>query len=342
MAETATRSNQFSYTKAIDHLKAGDLAPVYLIYGEEKYLHDELIDRIMSIALDSRTKEFNFDLLYANETSADKIINIASSFPMMAQRRVVVVKEIQQLKPNDLKHLAEYVSHPSKSSCLILTMPEKKKTGKGFTAIFNHAMAIDCRKLYDNEVLAWVENYLRSKNLAFENEAIQLLHVQVGNSLYDFVNELEKLQINIHPRTKITLEDVQTVTSISKQYNIFELCNAVGEKNFPRAIAILKNLLDQGELPTGMIIQLMRHFANLLKINENIRRGNRSVNDLMKATGLAYYFVNDMMKQSKNFSSEQYRDSFNYLAEADLHLKIGYQKPDMVMELLLYRLIKRR
>jgi len=340
MAVTATRSNQVSYAKAIDHLKKADLVPVYLIYGEEKYLHDELIDKIISIALDSGTKEFNLDILYANETSADKIVNIASSFPMMAQRRVVVVKEIQQLKPNDLKHLADYISHPSKSSCLILTMPEKKKTGKGVAAIFKNALAIDCRKLYDNEVPAWVENYLRSKNLAIENEAIQLLQAQVGNSLLDFVNELEKVQINIHPRTKITIADVQAVTSISKQFNIFELCNAVGEKNFPHAIAILNNLLDQGESPTGMIIQLMRHFVNLMKIDENIRRGIRSTNELMKATGLAYYFVNDMMKQSKNFSTKQYRDSFIHLAEADLHLKIGYQKPDLVMELLLYRLIK--
>jgi DNA polymerase-3 subunit delta len=167
-----------------------------------------------------------------------------------------------------------------------------------------------------------------------------LLQAQVGNSLLDLVNELEKVQINIHPRMKITLEDVQNVTSISKQFNIFELCNAIGEKNFPQAIAIVNKLLEQGESPTGMIIQMMRHFLNLMKINENIRRGNRAINELMKVTGLTYYFVNDMMKQSGNFTSEQYRGSFNFLAEADLHLKTGYQKPGMVMELLLYKLIK--
>lgn len=340
MAQTATKSKNITYTKAIDQLKKDDLAPVYLIYGEEKYLHDELIDRIINISLDSGTKDFNLDLLYANETSADKIINIASSFPMMAQLRVVVVKDVHQLKPTDLKHLADYVSRPSKSSCLILSLPERKKTGKWFTVIFNNALSIDCRKLYDNEVPAWVEGYLQSKKLEIEKEAIQLLQAQVGNSLLDLVNELEKVQINIHPRTKITLEDIQNVTSISKQFNIFQLCNAVGEKNFPQAIAILNKLLEQGESQTGMIIQLMRHFVNLMKINENIRKGNRTINELMKVTGLTYYFVNNMMKQSKNFSTEQYRNSFNYLAEADLRLKTGYQKPDLVMELLLYRLIK--
>ncbi len=340
MAQAASKTNNITYRKAIDQLKKGDLSPVYLIYGEEKYLHDELIDRIIDISLDSGTRDFNLDIFYASETTADKIINVASSFPMMTQHRVVVVKDIQQLKTNDLKHLADYVSRPSKSSCLVLSLPERKKSGKWFGVIFNNALSIDCRKLYDNEVPAWVESYLQSKKLEIEKEAVQLLQAQVGNSLLDLVNELEKVQINIHPRMKITLEDVQNVTSISKQFNIFELCNAIGEKNFPQAIAIVNKLLEQGESPTGMIIQLMRHFVNLMKINENIRRGNRAINELMKVTGLTYYFVNDMMKQSRNFTSEQYRGSFNFLAEADLHLKTGYQKPDMVMELLLYKLIK--
>jgi DNA polymerase-3 subunit delta len=340
MAQTATKSNNISFTQAIDQIKQGSLAPVYLIYGEEKYLHDELIDRIIDISLDSGTKDFNFDLFYASETSVDRIINVARSFPMMAERRVVVVKDIQQLKTTELKYLADYVSRPSKSSCLILALPERKKTGKWFGLLFNNALTIDCRKLYDNEIPGWVEGYLQSRRLEIEKEAVQLLRAQVGNSLLDLVNELEKVQINIHPRTKITLEDVQNVTSISKQFNIFELCNAVGEKNFPRAIAILIKLLEQGESPTGMIIQLMRHLVNLMKINENIRKGKRSINELMKVTGLSYYFVNDMMKQSKNFTIEQYRNSFSYLAEADLHLKTGYQTPGLVMELLLYRLIK--
>lgn len=340
MAQKATKSNNITYAKAIEQLKKGDIAPVYLIYGEEKFFHDELIERIINTSLDPGTKDFNRDIFYASETSVDKIINISRSFPMMAQRRVVVVKDIQQFKPADLKHLADYVVKPSKSSCLILSLPERRKTGKWFMMIFNNAVTIDCRKLYDNEVPAWVEQYLQTKKIAISKDAIYLLQAQVGNSLLDLVNELEKIQINIHPRANITVEDVQQVTSISKQFNIFELCNAVGEKNFPQAIAILNKLLAQGESPIGMIIQLMRHFVNLMKINENMRRGNRSINELMKVTGLTYYFVNGMINQSKNFSPVQYRNTFNYLAEADLHLKSGYQKPGMVLELLLYKLIK--
>lgn len=342
MTQAATKKmNSLTYTQAIDLIKKGNLGPVYIIYGEEKYLHDELIGRFINISLEPETRDFNLDLFYANETPVDKIINVARSFPMMAQKRVVVVKEIQLVKTTELKYLGDYVENPSSTSCVILTLPEKKKTGKWFNMIFNSAIAIDCRILYDSEIPDWVENYLRSKKLEIENEAIKLLQAQVGNSLLNLVNELEKILINIHPRTKISVEDVQTVTSISKQFNIFELCNAVGEKNFARAIEILNRLLEQGESSTGMIIQLTRHFVNLIRINENIRKGQRSASELMKVTGLGYYFINDMIKQSKNFTVDQYRKTFNYLAEADLYLKTSYQKPDLVMELLLYKLINR-
>ena len=340
MAQPTKKLKAITYTQAIGQIQPGKIAPVYLIFGEEKFLHDEIIEKLIDLSVDSSTRDFNFDLFYGSETPVDKIVNVARSFPMMAERRLVIVKNIQQLKTNDLKHLADYVSKPSKSTCLILSLPERKKAGKWFGVIFNNAISINCRNLYDNEVPGWVANYLKTKKLAMESQAIQLLQAQVGNSLLSLVNELEKIQVNIHPRVKITLADVQSVTSISKQFNVFELCNAVGEKKFARAIAILNRLLEQGEAPTGMVIQLMRHFINLVKINESVRKGIRSANELAKTTGLNYYFVNDMMKQAKNYSTEEYRNLFSYLAEADLHLKTSYQTPGLVMELLLYRLMK--
>ncbi len=338
MAKTA---NPINHSKALDQLNKGEIAPVYVLFGEEKYLQDDLIDKIMQSCLDSATRDFNCDVFYGGEVSADKIISIARSFPMMAQRRVVVVKEMQQLKATDLKYLSEYVSHPSQSTCLIFTLPEKKPSGKWQSDIIEKTVAVDCRRLYDNEVPGWVEGYVRGKKLSIDPDAVHLLQAQVGNSLLDLVNELVKIEVSIYPRTKITFEDVQAVTCISRQYNIFDLCNAVGQKNLARSLGILNNLLDQGELPTGMLIQLMRHFVNLMKIRENMQRGIRSAVELARIVGLSSYFVNDMMKQANNYSIEQFRNSFSQLAEADLHLKTSYQRPELVMELLIYRLIRR-
>lgn len=336
----AKAANAIPPSKVIDQLKKGEIAPVYVLFGEEKFLQDDLVLRITQACLDGAPRDFNCDIFYGGEVSADKIISIARSFPMMAQRRVVVVREMQQLKASDLKYLSDYVNHPSQSSCLIFTLPEKNTSGKWLNAILEKAVAVDCRRLYDNEVPSWIESYVRSKKLSIEPDAVHLLQAQVGNSLLDLVNELLKIEINIYPRTTITLADVQTVTCISKHYNIFDLCNAVGRKYLAQSLGILNNLLDQGESPTGMLIQLTKHFVNLMKIKENMQRGIRSPNELARVVGLSSYFVADMIKQTNNFSIEQFRNSFRQLAEADLHLKTSYQRPELVMELLIYRLIK--
>lgn len=341
MAETKDKIKSLSYHDALVLLQKGVIALAYLIFGEEKYLQEDLIDRLLKLSVDPAMKDFNLDIYYGGETDVEKILNAARSFPMMAARRTVIVKDIQNFKPTELKHVTNYFQNMSRTTCLILTSSQKKISVRQMNHASNEVIMIDCRPLYENEVPGWVENYLKSKRLEIEPQAIYLLQAQVGNSLFSLVNELEKVQINIHPRTKIKLADIQTITSISKQFNVFELCNAVGDRNFNRTLGILKQLIQQGESTTGMIVQLTRHFVHLMKINEGFRQGKRSVNDLMKITGLSYYFVNDMMQQAKKYSIEQLRNSFELLAEADLHLKTGYQTPDMVMELLLYKLIQR-
>ncbi len=340
MAQTKKQKQAISYLQVIQQLKKENLAAVYFIFGEEKYLHDLLIDKLTKLVLEAATHEFNFDLFYASEVEADKIVTIARSYPMMAPRRIVVVKDIDAFKPSSLKQIVDYVAKPSSSTTLILTSDKKAFTGKGTTTLLSHSIAVDCRQLYENEVTPWIKNYLQSKKIDIEIQAIQLLQDQVGNSLLNLVNEIEKVVINIQPRAKITVEDIKNVTSSSKQNSVFELCDAVGTKNFPRAITILTNLLDRGEKPTGIIVQLTRHISNMMKINESLRLKKASAQELAALTKLNLFFINKIRSQAANFTSDQLRRAFDYLTKADFHLKISYQPPKLVMELLLYNLIK--
>lgn len=340
MNKTSTKNKPVTYQQVMTSLGKGEISPAYFLFGEEKYLHDVLIDKIIDAVVDPASRDFNFDLFYANEVEIDKVINIAGSYPMMAQRRVVVVKDIHLFKPTAQKNLADFLAKPTPTTCLIITLPQKIRATKNIKTIADSSAAIDCRQLYDNEVPSWVVSYLRSKKIEIETNAIPLLQAQVGNSLLSLTNELEKVLVNIHPRNKITADDVQNVISISKQFNIFELNNAIGEKNFSLSIAILSKLLEQGENPTGMVIQISRHMANLLKIREATRMGKTSANELMKLTGLANFFINNMKNQTRKYSGDQLRHAFYHLTEADFHLKSGYQKPKLVMELLLYKILK--
>ena len=329
-----------TYLQAVQQLKKGSLAPIYFIFGEEKYLHDLLIDKLIGLVAEPATRDFNFDLFYASDVEAEKIVDIARSFPMMAEKRIIVVKDTKAYKQTSFNILAKYAAKPSPSTCLVLSAVQKVVTGKSVNAILSNSVAINCRQLYENEVGSWIKNYSQSKGFEIDVQAIQLLQSQVGNSLLSIVNELEKALINIHPREKMTYEDVKKVTSVTKQSSVFELCDAVGNKNLPLSIAILNNMLDRGEKPTTIVIQLTRHLANLMKINESISMNKSSVQDLAVITKLNSFFINKIRNQANNFKKEQLRRSLDFLTKADLHLKTSYQRPKLVMELLLYNLIR--
>ncbi|MFZ5516862.1 MAG: DNA polymerase III subunit delta [Candidatus Zhuqueibacterota bacterium] len=340
MNKTAAKIKSITYQQALTSLGKRELAPVYFIFGEEKYQHDQLIDKIIDVVVDPTNRDFNFDMFYANEAEIEKVINIARSYPMMAQRRLVILKDIQLLKPAAQKLLGDALLKPTPTTCLVLTSPQKSVTGKSLIAISNFALSVDCRQLYDNELIPWIEEHLRSKKIQIDTQAIPLLLAQVGSSLLNLTNELEKVLVNILPRTRISPDDVQKVTSISKQFNIFELCNAIGEKNFPAAINIVDKLLDQGENPSTMIIQISKHMVNLVKLASANRMGKTSTNEIAAMTRLAGFVINKMKSQFRKYSDEQLRRSFHHLAEADSHLKSSYQQPKLIIELLVYKIIK--
>jgi len=340
MNKTAAKSKSITYQQAMTLLGKKELAPLYFIFGEEKYQHDQLVEKIIDAAIDPTNRDFNFDMFYANEVEIEKVVNITRSYPMMAQRRLVILKDIQLLKPAAQKHLADSLLKPTPTTCLVLTSPQKNVTGKSLLAISNLAQSVECRPLYDNELIPWIEDHLRSKKIQIDTQAIPLLLAQVGNSLLNLTNELEKVLVNIVPRTRITVEDIQTVTSISKQFNIFELCNAIGDKNFPSAINIVDKLLEQGENPSTMIIQISKHMVNLVKLTQANRMGKTSASELVAITRLVSFIINRMKSQVRKYTDDQLRRSFHHLAEADFHLKTSYQQPKLILELLVYNIVK--
>ncbi len=340
MAATKTKTTDLNYLTAVQLVKKGEIAPVYLIYGEERYLQDELIDQILEQVLDPATREFNADIFYANDVEVELVISHSLSYPMMAKRRVVVVKDIHNFKAAALKRLADYAAKPAMPTCLILTSGEKTLTAKGYSALKSKSVVVNCRQLYEEETLVWIKNYLKSRRLESDLQAVSLLYQIVGNSLLDLVNEIEKIQVNIAPRTRISVEDVRQITSALKQSTVFELCDAVGGKDFPRSISILNNLIDRGEKPTGIVIQLTKHFINMLKIKESIRLKKTAVSDLVNLTHLNSFFINKVKAQAANYTTEQMRQTFLLLATADYHLKTSYQPPRLVLELLLFKVIK--
>lgn len=328
-----------TYIELFQSIKTGNLSSAYYFWGEEDYLIDQAIERIIEKTIDPATSDFNLDILYGSETDGSKIVEIASSFPMMADRRCVVVKELHKLKAQDMKAIGQYLQKPSKLTCLVMTAPKLNLNLSQNEALKKEAVCVEFKTLYDNHVIPWIRRHLKKYGCQITDEAIRLLHENVGNSLRELVNELDKIMLNIDERTMIQADDVRHVVGLSRGYSIFELSNAIGMRDVNRSLKIIDRMLDLGEPPVAIITMLARHFSILLKIKHG-RQLNWPQNELTRKAGISPYFLRDYITQSDNFAGEQLQRSFHFLLEADVSLKTSYQSAGLTLELLIYQLIK--
>lgn len=328
-----------TYIEFFQSLKADKLSSAYFFWGEEDYLVQQAINKIVEKTVDPTTSDFNLDILYGSETNGGKIVEIASSLPMMANQRCVVVKELHKLKVQDMKAIGQYLERPSKLTYFIMTAPKLNFNLSQNKIIKKKATCVEFKALYDNHVFPWIRNHLKKYGFQINDDAIRLLHDNVGNSLRELVNELDKIILNTDERTMIKADDVRHVVGLSRGYSIFELSNAIGMRDFNRSLKIVTRMLELGEPPISIITMLTRHFSILLKIKHGLQL-NWPQSELAKIAGVSRYFFKDYIIQSNNYARDQLQRSFHFLLNADVNLKTSYQSAKLILELLIYHLTK--
>ena len=205
--------------------------PVYFLCGEEPYFIDNISDYIENELLNESEKEFNQTVIYGKETDIQGIISYAKRYPMMSNYQVVIVKEAQDLV--NIDDLVSYVEHPLNSTILVICYKYKKidKRKKLIKLIEKNSVFFESAKLYDNKVPDWITGWLKLEGYGISLKAALLLSDYLGNDLLKITNELEKLFINIPKGSEITTNHIEENIGISKDYNIFELQNALGSRD---------------------------------------------------------------------------------------------------------------
>ncbi len=323
-----------------------EIAPVYLVYGEESFLLEESVRAIVNGALEEGTRAFNLDTLYGGSTSVQEVIAHASAFPMMGSRRVTVVRQFERLFPmrqeereRRVQLLLPYLEHPLDSTALVLVTEKADFRANPFRFLKQHAALVECRPLWDNQVPGWIADRIRKRGGTASPEAVQLLHEYAGSSLGVLDNELEKLFTYLGGRREITSEDVAAVAGASRGYTIFQLQDAIGRKDVGRALRILEAMLLEGQSEQMMITMLTRFNNQLWKLTELRSRGASDA-EIIAELGIPGRFVGEYRIYGANFTLAQVEANFRALLEADTALKTSSPDPRAVMDLLLYSLIK--
>ena len=320
------------------NVKSGKFAAIYLFYGEEDLLVDEAVDLVVKHAVDADAAEFNFDLFYGADADGARIFQTASSYPFIAERRVVVVRELHKMNLKKLEPLAKYTDSPSPTTCLILAAGKVDARNKWLRKIKSNAITLECKRLYDNQLPNWIKSRVKANGFSIDEEAVRLLHANTGNSLRDLLNELDKIYLNLNEKKEITITDIQDVVGVSREFSVFELSNYLGERKLSDTLRVLGQMLENGE-PAGRILaMLLRHFVILNKVKYGMLAG-QSQREIQAAARVSPYFLKDYILQTKNFSSRALQQAFHFFLTADIALKSSGQKPRLILEMLIYSLI---
>ena len=251
-------------------IAARKFAPIYLLMGEESYFIDVLCDALSSSILSPAEQAFNQITVYGKDSDAGQIVNLCRQMPMMGSYEVIILKEAQQLR--NIEKLSHYTSKPQASTILIICHKEKNvdKRSAFYKQCASSGVVFESIRPRDYEIGGWLTQFVAQKGLRINDKARQMLTEHLGCDISKISNELDKLIVSLPEGcTEVTDVEVEIKVGISKDFNNFELCNAVATKDVARAMRIAdhfaRNPKDNPLLLT--IMALFGQFHDIFIVN---------------------------------------------------------------------------
>jgi len=336
------------YEEFLDDCQKGRLQAVYFFAGEETGFIDEGVELLLQKLVTPEIRDFNFDVFYGSEVNATRVIDSATKYPMMASHRVILLRDVQKMSPGDLEALAKYAAKPSRTTYLIITQRDKESHKKGLEALRKAGASIECKALYENQIVPWIQKYVRRLNLGITGPAAQLLASEVGASTALLRSEIEKIQLYLgskalsgdrqaDARREITEADVQQVAGFRKEHSIFSLQDAVGAKDVAAVLRIYENL--SVNTSAGAIISSLARYFGHLHLAHGLPTRREQAQFAEKA-GVHAFFAERLQKAAQNYSPAEVCNALEVLLHTDYLLKTQGILEALAMRLTLIAIVR--
>jgi len=307
----------------IAQLKKKDFRPIYFLHGEEPYYIDQIVDYAAENILSEGERDFNQSVFYAKDTAPIDVLDAATRLPMMSDRQVVIVKEAQDFKPNSVWEIFErYFESPAKSTVLIFAHKYKKfdKRSRIYKLLSKYAVVFDSEPVKEYQLAAWITTFIQEKDYQITAKATALLVEFIGNDLSRIANELDKLFILVPPGSQINEKHIEKHIGISKDYNVFELVNAVLEKDVLKANKIVRYF---GQNPKATHITIV--LANLHTLYQRLFKAHFAKTEdprqIASMLGIHPYPAKELMLNKRKHPAKMISRNFSLLREYDLLAK---------------------
>lgn len=339
MAKTTTQAP--TYETLVREIKSKQFSPIYYLMGQESYFIDQLSKLIIECSLTEEERAFNLITFFGADTDMGAVIQAVSSFPMGAERIVVVVREAQQLAGLDL--LTHYLANPQSNNILVLchkngTIDRRKKVA---VQIEKHGVIFESKKIYDNQLPTFINHYLKSHNYTIQPDAAEFLASCVGADLHRMVGELDKLMIALNNATiPITSEHIEAHIGVSKSFNNFELQNALSVRDIFKANQIISYFeRNPKDNPISMTLTMLYKFFSTLMLA--YYAPDRSAQGLSGWLGMTEWQVKqNILPAMSTFSGTKVMNTISLIRRCDARTKgvdnPNTEAPDILRELVYF------
>ena len=329
-----------------NQLKAGEISPVYLLFGEETYLRDVAAKTIADKSLtDSSLREFNETTFSLTESKIEYALSAAEQMPMISSRRVVKITEVRvsatgtkdTIKEDDEALLARYLERPAESSVVIFVADELDKRRKISKLLLEKTVAVEFARLSDVELMKWAKGKLNEQNAEIEDRALRHLVALVGDNLRKLTVECEKLAVAALPDKLITFELVESLVPNSREFSNFDLTDHLLAKNRSRALEVLHKILDDGAEPLMLLGLIANNFHRLFLAKELMRSGVERT-EVARVMKLPYRMQEDFLATARRADAGKLAWALRRIAETDLAIKTSKGTPRLQIEMLVLEL----
>ncbi len=307
---------------------------------------DELQTLLIEHALQPHERDFNLEIVHGPEATTSEVLSICSALPMMAERRVVVVRNFELMDERDPKRklpFKEYAERPNPAVVVLLLCNGRPNPSYNpYRALKKHAVWAEFKTLYDDKLPGWINSRLKARGFQSQGGASQMIAEAVGPELRTTAHEVDKLIAFVGDRRMITEDDVVFAAGHSREHNVFELQRAIGLGQLTRSLSIATTLLVGASNRPGealMIVSvLVSYFTKLWKLTSCL--DNRMPETEMAGhVGVHPYFLGEYLRALRVVKRSAIQRAFDALLAADVELKGGSARDErLILTLALRRL----
>jgi DNA polymerase-3 subunit delta len=332
-----SRKTAPSILDAVKNLKKGKILPLYYLFGEDTYSVSLGIKAIEEAVSPLITSDFDKDVCYSEDRDLQDVINAARAFPFGSQKKLIIFKEAEKVK--DKKLLEAYIPAPPEFTVLVLVHNGiiTNLTSSPFNLLLEKNFLYEAKELKGENLIEWVTEIVRSRGRQISKENAMLLADISGENRIIIESQLEKIISFLGDKTEITFESIKDISASFKEHTIFDLQNAVFQKNKAAALEITFNMLESGAEATYIISMLTKYFIGLSQVRE-LNEKKIPDNEAAKIVGTHPFYLKNFQRAAVLFSNNDLIKAMEALLKADISIKTTTTDPKTIISLLIAEL----